>query len=45
MVLTMRLAGFNANRVGIEPMNGQGIYAASATQAMPWDIAAGVEVK
>lgn len=36
----MRLAGFNANRVGIEPMNGQGIYAASATQAMPWDITA-----
>jgi hypothetical protein len=34
----MRLAGYNANSIGIEPMNGMGIYSASGALAAQWII-------
>lgn len=42
MVLTMRLAGYNANRVGTEPVNGQGIYSAASALVASWIVTAGM---
>lgn len=34
----MRLAGFNANQVGLEPMNGMGIYTAADSLSAQWTV-------
>lgn len=34
----MRLAGYNANQVGLEPMNGMGIYTAADSLSSQWTI-------
>lgn len=34
----MRLAGYNANQVGLEPMNGMGIYTAADSLAVQWTV-------